>query len=87
MNRDFWKDKTVFVTGHTGFKGAWLSVWLKNMGARVVGYSLPPPTDPSLFAAGRVAEGIVSVEADILDLASLRGRWGTALQGFGCESS
>ena len=71
MNCNFWKNKTVFVTGHTGFKGAWLSVWLQNMGARVIGYSLPPLTKPSMFAASSVAEGITSMEADILDLESL----------------
>lgn len=47
--QEFWQDKKVFVTGHTGFKGAWLCMILKNLGAQVTGYSLPPPTEPSLF--------------------------------------
>ena len=53
----FWKDKKVFVTGHTGFKGSWLCLWLQKMGAEVKGYSLEAPTKPSLFdvaAVGRV---------------------------------
>ena len=45
----FYKGKTVFVTGHTGFQGSWLSLWLTLLGANVVGYSLSPPTRPSLF--------------------------------------
>lgn len=49
VNRDFWKGKNVFLTGHTGFKGSWLSIWLQSMGAKVTGYSLNPPTEPSLF--------------------------------------
>ncbi len=52
----FWKDRRVFLTGHTGFKGSWLALWLASMGARVHGYSLPPPTDPSLFALASVGE-------------------------------
>ena len=45
----FWKDKRVFLTGHTGFKGTWLSLWLLEMGVNLKGYSLPPNTSPSLF--------------------------------------
>jgi CDP-glucose 4,6-dehydratase len=50
FNASFWRDRKVFVTGHTGFKGAWLTLWLTALGARVTGFSLPPSTDPSLFA-------------------------------------
>jgi CDP-glucose 4,6-dehydratase len=49
MTPDFWKNKSVLITGHTGFKGSWLSLWLKHLGANVSGLSLPPPTTPSLF--------------------------------------
>ena len=46
MNPSFWIGKKVFVTGHTGFKGGWLSLWLQQLGAQVTGYALPPPTNP-----------------------------------------
>ena len=48
---DLYADRRVFVTGHTGFKGAWLTLWLLDLGARVTGYALAPPTEPNLFAA------------------------------------
>src|SRR4030088_1729409 len=47
LNRSFWKGRKVFVTGHTGFKGSWLSLWLHTLGADVTGYALDPPTEPS----------------------------------------
>ncbi|MBW8785648.1 MAG: CDP-glucose 4,6-dehydratase [Novosphingobium sp.] len=59
--------KTVFVTGHTGFKGSWLCLWLQRLGARVVGYSLPPPTEPSLFEQAGIAAGITHVAGDVRD--------------------
>ena len=65
--------RTALVTGHTGFKGAWLCVWLRALGARVVGYSLPPPTEPSLFALARVGEDVEHHLGDVRDLAALRG--------------
>ena len=67
MNRLFWNDKKVFLTGHTGFKGSWLSLWLQQLGANVTGYSLEPPTNPSLFEAADVAQGITSIIGDIRD--------------------
>jgi CDP-glucose 4,6-dehydratase len=67
----FWADKVVLLTGHTGFKGSWLSLWLQSMGAKVIGYALPPPTDPSLFITANVANGMTSLEGDIRDIAEL----------------
>jgi CDP-glucose 4,6-dehydratase len=57
--------KTVLVTGHTGFKGAWLTAWLKMLGAKVVGIALDPPTEPSHFAAARLSDGMVDLRIDI----------------------
>jgi len=68
----FWKEKTVFVTGHTGFKGSWLSLWLQKLGAKVIGYALEPPTNPSLFKVAKVGEGMESIIADIRDLDNLK---------------
>ena len=70
-DRAFWKGKRVFLTGHTGFKGAWLSVWLAEMGAELTGYALPPPTDPSLFVLAGLASRMTSVTGDIRDLPAL----------------
>jgi CDP-glucose 4,6-dehydratase len=67
MNFDFWGNKTVLITGHTGFKGSWMSLWLQQLGANVVGYALGPPTVPSMFELAKVAEGMVSIESDIRD--------------------
>lgn len=72
MNPDFWCGKRVLLTGHTGFKGSWLSLWLQSMGALVVGYALNPPTQPSLFEAANVGEGMTSIIGDIRDLAKLQ---------------
>ena len=68
----FWQNKTVFITGHTGFKGSWLSLWLQKLGAQVIGYALLPPTQPSLFELASVATGMVSIEGDIRDLETLK---------------
>ncbi|NGZ18745.1 CDP-glucose 4,6-dehydratase [Vibrio aestuarianus subsp. cardii] len=72
MNPSFWKDKKVFITGHTGFKGSWLSLWLQEMGAVVKGYALPAPTTPSLFEEANVSFGMLSEEGDIRDFLHLR---------------
>lgn len=73
MNPDFWSGKRVFLTGHTGFKGGWLSLWLQAMGAEVHGYALNPPTDTNLFTVAKVEKGMVSsVIADIRDANHLK---------------
>lgn len=72
MTPGFWQGKRVFMTGHTGFKGSWLSLWLQQLGASVTGYALSPPTSPSLFESARVAEGMQSLHGDIRDLPALR---------------
>lgn len=69
--RGFWAGKRVFVTGHTGFKGSWLSIWLHALGAKVTGYALPPPTDPSLYDLCRVDRLLHSIIADVRDTARL----------------
>ena len=78
MNPSFWCGKRIFLTGHTGFKGGWLSLWLQSLGADVTGYALLPPTNPSLFEVARVAEKMVSTIADIRDLPKLQGHTGRA---------
>lgn len=72
MNPAFWKDKSVFVTGHTGFKGSWLCLWLQILGARVTGYALSPPTRPNLFELARLARSMKSITADARDLTKLK---------------
>lgn len=62
----------VLVTGHTGFKGSWLSIWLRELGADVVGYSLAPPTDPANFDASRLSQRVVDRRGDVRDAESLR---------------
>lgn len=68
VDSDFWRGKRVFLTGHTGFKGGWLSLWLQSMGAEVHGYALNPPTEINLFGIADVSKGMASsVIADIRD--------------------
>ena len=61
----FWKDKKVFLTGHTGFKGGWLSLWLEKMGAEVLGFSLEPTSSPNLFTEAKIGKKVSSVIGDI----------------------
>lgn len=72
INRVFWKGRRVFLTGHTGFKGSWLSLWLRALGAEVTGYALTPPTEPSLFVQAGVESCLRSICADIRDFAQLK---------------
>ena len=71
MNTAFWHGKRVLVTGHTGFKGGWLVLWLRQLGVTVCGIALPPATNPNLFELARVAEGIDSHFCDIRDAGRL----------------
>ena len=72
MDPAFWQDRRVFLTGHTGFKGGWLSIWLHMLGARVHGYALPAPTTPSLFEEAGVETVMVThTVGDIRDLDAL----------------
>ena len=72
MTSSFWQSRRVLITGHTGFKGSWLSLWLQCLGADVVGYALHPPTEPNLFETAKVAEGMSSIAADVLDKSALK---------------
>lgn len=72
IDKAFWAGRRIFVTGHTGFKGSWLSLWLQRLGAEIHGYALNPPTTPSLFEEARVGAGMAShVVGDIRDRAAL----------------
>lgn len=69
----FWKNKTVLLTGHTGFKGSWLTLWLNKLGAKIHGYSLDPPTQPNLFNVANIASILSSdTRADIVDIEKLK---------------
>ncbi len=71
-DKEFWRGKRVLLTGHTGFKGGWLAIWLQRLGAVVTGVALPPTTTPNLFALARVSDGMDSRLQDIRDAAPLR---------------
>ncbi|NOS86960.1 MAG: CDP-glucose 4,6-dehydratase, partial [Methylococcaceae bacterium] len=71
IDTSFWHGKRVLLTGHTGFKGSWLSLWLQTMGAQVLGYALAPPTQPSLFVVAKVSDGLTSIIGDVRDLNAL----------------
>lgn len=71
-NPDFWSKQRVFLTGHTGFKGSWLSLWLEELGAEVTGFSLPPQTDPSLFSLLEPFAKHHSIMGDVRDRSAVR---------------
>ncbi len=71
IRRDFWAGKRVLVTGHTGFKGGWLSLWLSSLGAKVTGYALEPSTDPSLWPLLGLEGEVASHIADVRDYPAL----------------
>jgi CDP-glucose 4,6-dehydratase len=67
IDTSFWNKKKVFITGHTGFKGSWLCLWLHRLGAHIIGYSLNPPTNPSLFKLAGVEKLVDSIVGDVRD--------------------
>jgi CDP-glucose 4,6-dehydratase len=71
VDAEFWRHRRVLLTGHTGFKGSWLALWLESLGAEVVGLSSGLPTTPSLFEVARVGEGLRSVAGDVRDLGTV----------------
>lgn len=72
VDRNFWKDKRVFLTGHTGFKGSWLTLWLADMGAKVKGYSLKPYTHPNLYEVANISSIVESEFGDIRNYEQLK---------------
>jgi CDP-glucose 4,6-dehydratase len=72
ITKVFWSGKRVFLTGHTGFKGSWLALWLQRLGAEVTGYALTPPTDPNLFSLAQVYNVLRDIRGDICDLHKLQ---------------
>lgn len=71
IEKNFWKRKKVFVTGHTGFKGSWLCLWLHSLGADITGYALNPPTNPSLFDICKIKQFTTSIIGNVRDFKSL----------------
>ncbi len=74
MDKKFWKNKNVFITGHTGFKGSWLSIWLNELGANITGYSLEPRNNPSMFQSLSIDKKIKTVFGDIRNYDDLKGQ-------------
>ena len=72
VRTDFWQGKRVLLTGHTGFKGSWLSLWLQAMGAELSGFALPSPTTPALFTEARVGEGMSSSIGDLRNFSAVQ---------------
>ena len=71
IDRAFWQGRRVLLTGHTGFKGAWLSLWLSQLGAKVTGFALDPPTSPSLWQAAHLHQLVDDRRGDVRDLTAL----------------
>ena len=67
LKQNFWKNKKIFVTGHNGFKGSWLSLWLYELGTKIFGYSLKPATQPNLYSILNLDNKINSENGDIRD--------------------
>lgn len=72
LSKDFWKNRKVLVTGHTGFKGTWLCLWLLSMGAEVVGYALSPQNEECIFEKTKLTERLIDIRGDIRDMAFLQ---------------
>jgi CDP-glucose 4,6-dehydratase len=70
-DREFWRDRRVLITGHTGFKGAWLTLWLQQLGAHVAGFSRGVPEAPALYALARAGEGVQQLDGDIREAAQV----------------
>jgi CDP-glucose 4,6-dehydratase len=73
LDAGFWRGRRVLLTGHTGFKGSWLALWLQSLGANVTGFALDAPTEPSLYELARVGEGMHSLMGDVRDHHALAG--------------
>ncbi len=73
VDASFWRGRRVFLTGHTGFKGAWLALWLQSLGAELTGFSRPAPSTPSLYELAHVGEGMRAVEGDVRDHQAVAG--------------
>jgi CDP-glucose 4,6-dehydratase len=78
INPGFWAGRRVLLTGHTGFKGAWLALWLRELGAEVYGFALPPPSDPSLHTLVRGGALVRDIMGDVRDLAAVRAAYAEA---------